>query len=82
LTIILGIISPIVFFLTENMTLPLVIVDKWTLLMATFVIVQVVLTLVMWQVRKITAHALPCHSERSTRKGAHPHPRSQGFEGP
>jgi uncharacterized repeat protein (TIGR02543 family) len=52
LTIILGIISPIVFLLTENMTLPLVIADRWTLLMAAFVIVQVVLTLVMWQVRK------------------------------
>jgi hypothetical protein len=30
----------------------LIIVDLWTLLMAAFVVVQVVLTLVMWQVRK------------------------------
>jgi hypothetical protein len=52
LTIILGIVSPIVFLLTEDMTLSMVIVDLWTLLMAVIVVVQVVLALVMWQVRK------------------------------
>jgi heme/copper-type cytochrome/quinol oxidase subunit 2 len=52
LVVIAGIASPIVFLLTEDMTLPMSIVDMWTLLMAAIVVVQVVLTLVMWQVRK------------------------------
>jgi hypothetical protein len=41
-----------VFLLTENMRLPMTIVDMWTLLMVAIVVVQAVLTLVMWQVRK------------------------------
>jgi heme/copper-type cytochrome/quinol oxidase subunit 2 len=38
--------------LTEDMTLPMGIVDVWTLLMVAFVVVQIVLILVMWQIRK------------------------------
>jgi protein-S-isoprenylcysteine O-methyltransferase Ste14 len=52
LGIVLGVVSPIVFFLTEDILLPMAIVDMWTLLMAAFVLAQVVLVLVMWQVRK------------------------------
>jgi hypothetical protein len=52
LGIVLGVVSPIVFFLTENIMRPMVIFDIWTLLMAAFVLFQVVFVLVMWRVRK------------------------------
>jgi flagellar basal body-associated protein FliL len=62
LTIIVGIVSPIVFLLTEDWTLPMfvidvwtplmVVIDVWTPLMVVFVLMQVVLTFIMRQVRK------------------------------
>ena len=36
-----GVVSPIVFFLTEDMSLPMALIDKWTLLMAVFLIAQI-----------------------------------------
>lgn len=44
LTIVTGIVSIIVFILTENMRYPMVIVDAWTILMAVFFIAQIVFT--------------------------------------
>ena len=35
-----GILMIIVFFLTEDMSLPMVIVDKWTILMVVMTIIQ------------------------------------------
>ena len=40
-----AVVSVIAFFLTEDITLPMVLVDKWTLLMAAFLIVQVIFVL-------------------------------------
>ena len=37
-----GIASPIIFFLTEDMSLPMTLTDKWTLLMAAMLAAQVV----------------------------------------
>ena len=37
-----AVVSAIVFFLTEDVTLAMVLVDKWTLLMAAFLIVQLI----------------------------------------
>ena len=45
LSIIPGIGSLIVFFLTENMSNPMVFTDRWTLLMVAIAVVQVVITL-------------------------------------
>ncbi|MCB6603659.1 hypothetical protein LI129_22920, partial [Erysipelatoclostridium ramosum] len=39
------VVSVIAFFLTEDITLPMVLIDKWTLLMAAFLIVQVIFVL-------------------------------------
>jgi uncharacterized repeat protein (TIGR02543 family) len=52
LGIVVGIISPIVFLLTEDMTLPMQMVDMWTILMAAFVIIQIVLLAILWKVRR------------------------------
>ena len=41
-SILIGIISIIVFILTEDMTLPMVLIDKWTILMAIFTIVEII----------------------------------------
>ncbi len=40
-----AVVSVIAFFLTEDITLPMILVDKWTLLMAAFLIVQVIFVL-------------------------------------
>ncbi|MCR0410258.1 InlB B-repeat-containing protein [[Clostridium] innocuum] len=40
-----AVVSGIAFFLTEDITLPMVLIDKWTLLMAAFLIVQVIFVL-------------------------------------
>ena len=40
-----AVVSVIAFFLTEDITLPMVLIDKWTLLMAAFLIVQVIFVL-------------------------------------
>ena len=42
LALLLAIISIIVFFLTEDMSLPMVIIDNWTIYMLCFVIVQLI----------------------------------------
>ncbi|MDR1272788.1 MAG: InlB B-repeat-containing protein [Clostridiales Family XIII bacterium] len=52
LAIILGIVSPIAFLLTEDVTLHMVLVDMWTLLMAAIVLVQLMFIFVMRQIRK------------------------------
>lgn len=41
-SILIGIISIIVFILTEDMTLPMILIDKWTILMAIFTIVEII----------------------------------------
>lgn len=43
LSVIVAIVSVIVFFLTEDLTLKMVMTDKWTLLMVVFALVQVVI---------------------------------------
>ena len=40
-----AVVSVIAFFLTEDITLAMVLIDKWTLLMAAFLIVQVIFVL-------------------------------------
>ena len=40
-----AIVSVIAFFLTEDITLPMILMDKWTLLMAAFLIVQIIFVL-------------------------------------
>lgn len=40
-----AVVSVIAFFLTEDITLTMVLVDRWTLLMAAFLIVQVIFVL-------------------------------------
>ena len=40
-----AVVSVIAFFLTEDITLAMVLVDRWTLLMAAFLIVQVIFVL-------------------------------------
>ena len=37
-----GVVAPIVFFLTEDMSLPMQMIDKWTLLMVVFLAAQIV----------------------------------------
>lgn len=37
-----GIAAPITFLLTEDMTLPMALVDKWTILMLVMLLAQVV----------------------------------------
>lgn len=41
-SILIGIISIVVFILTEDMTLPMIFIDKWTILMAIFTIVEII----------------------------------------
>lgn len=41
-SILIGIISIIVFILTEDMTLPMILIDKWTILMAVFTIIEII----------------------------------------
>lgn len=40
-----AVVSVIAFFFTEDITLAMVLIDKWTLLMAAFLIVQVIFVL-------------------------------------
>ena len=40
-----AVVSVIVFFLTEDMSLAMVLIDKWTLLMAAFLIIQIIFVL-------------------------------------
>ena len=51
--IVAGIASPILFFLTEDITLPMILVDSWTLWMLLITVVQLVAVIVFWRVRKI-----------------------------
>ena len=39
-----AIVAVIVFFLTENMSLPMALTDKWTVLMVVFALISVVTT--------------------------------------
>ena len=41
-SILIGIVSIIVFILTEDMTLPMILIDKWTILMAIFTIIEII----------------------------------------
>jgi hypothetical protein len=52
IAILAGVAAPIVFLLTEDVTLPMGIIDIWTPLMAVIVIVQIGFTLILWQARK------------------------------
>lgn len=40
--IIVGIVSIVMFILTENMSLPMILIDKWTIVMAIVLLIQVV----------------------------------------
>ncbi len=51
IAIITGVAAPIVFFLTENMRNPMIIVDMWTLVMALILVVQVAAMLVLKRAR-------------------------------
>jgi len=44
--LIIGIVSVIIFFMTENWTMPMVIVDRWTLLMIILLIATIVLAVI------------------------------------
>lgn len=52
LAVVVGLASPIVFLLTEKLTLPMGVSDTWSPLMAAFLLVQIVLAFVMLSVRK------------------------------
>ena len=41
-SILISIISIIAFILTEDMTLPMILIDKWTILMAIFTIIEII----------------------------------------
>ena len=47
-----AVVSVIAFFLTEEFTLAMVLVDRWTLLMAAFLIVQVIFVLFRQKVER------------------------------
>lgn len=53
LAILAGMLSPIVFLLTENIRNPLVFMDSWTLLMVILLVVQLVFTLVLRKARQL-----------------------------
>lgn len=44
-TLIIAIISVIVFLITEDITLPMVLVDKWTILMIIILIINIIITI-------------------------------------
>ncbi|NLW79314.1 MAG: hypothetical protein GXY32_07895 [Ruminococcaceae bacterium] len=52
LAIVMGVVSLVVFLLTENLSNPMVFVDTWTLLMVIISVAQVILMLVLRQVRQ------------------------------
>jgi hypothetical protein len=52
LGIIAGIVSPILFFLTEDITLPMILTDAWTLWMLAITVIQLVAIIIFWRVRK------------------------------
>jgi membrane protein implicated in regulation of membrane protease activity len=52
LAVIFGVIAPVVFIITEDITLPMALVDTFTLLMALFVVIQIASAIVVHQVRK------------------------------
>jgi membrane protein implicated in regulation of membrane protease activity len=41
-----------VFLLTEDITLPMILIDSWTLLMVVITVVQLAAVIVFWRVRK------------------------------
>ena len=45
LTIIASIISGIVFLLTEDMTLPMVLIDKWTIVMIVILLINIIIAI-------------------------------------
>jgi hypothetical protein len=47
-----GVLSPVIFLLTENVSLRMDFADQWTLLMLVLAIIQIVLLVVLKQVRK------------------------------
>lgn len=53
LAILAGMLSPIVFLLTENIRNPLVFMDSWTLLMVILLVVQLVFTQVLRKARQL-----------------------------
>lgn len=53
LAILAGMLSPIVFLLTENIRNPLVFMDSWTLLMVILLVVQLVFTLMLRKARQL-----------------------------
>ena len=46
-SILIGIISIIIFILTEDITLPMILIDKWTILMAIFTITEIINILII-----------------------------------
>lgn len=44
-TLIIAIISAIIFLITEDITLPMVLVDKWTILMIIILIINIIITI-------------------------------------
>ena len=52
LSLIPGIGSVIVFFLTEDMSQPMVMVDKWTILMVVLLIVTIVMAVLSKKTKK------------------------------
>jgi hypothetical protein len=58
IAIIFGVVSPVVFLLTEDITLAITAVDMWTLLMAVFLLIQVVSAVVINQRSKAKGNKL------------------------
>lgn len=59
LGIVMGVFSPIVFLLTEDIFTPMVIVDRWTLLMVALAVVQAIFCLVLWRARRAYREETP-----------------------
>lgn len=51
LSVAIGIISPLVFLLTENIFSPMVLVDMWTLLMAVLLVLQIASIVLLYRAR-------------------------------
>ena len=45
ISVIVGIITAIIFIITEDMSLPMVLIDQWTLLMIILLIIQIIVTI-------------------------------------
>ena len=45
ISVVVAILTAIVFLITEDMSLPMVLIDQWTLLMIILLVIQIIITI-------------------------------------